>query len=436
MKLFKYQETSVEWLVQKRFALLAHEMGLGKSAIVIAAADRLKIPKILIVCPSIARLTWQREFLKWSSVPRDIQIMTKRSERPRPSSGVVLCSFDYATNNFHHLAKEKYGLLVVDESHFLKSAEAKRTKAILGSSGIVHSAYRTWFLTGTPMPNHPGELWPMLYTFKATPDNFYKFSFRFCEGYEFNGRRVITGARRKSLPELKELLDPLMLRYLKQDVLKDLPPVICSELPVEGELEKLTPELKEEMASLHSILKSLENKTPTEQLQALSILASSIATLRRYCAMMKVKPISDLIKEELTNGAYEKIIIFGIHREALSSLEQNLRAFNPVKIDGSVNPANRQKAIDAFQLDDTCRVFIGNIQASGTNITLTKASQVIFIEQSWVPGDNAQAIARAARIGQKNSVYVRVASLAGTVDEKVQAILFSKTSEITELLGA
>ena len=361
--------------------------------------------------------------------------MTRRAEKPLSSSGVVICSFDYATNNFHHLTKEKYGLLVVDESHFLKSMDAKRTKAVLGAQGIVHSCYRTWFLTGTPMPNHPAELWPMLYTFKATELPYYPFSFKFCEGYEYGGRRVITGARKKSLPELGQLLEPLMLRRLSKDVLKDLPPVRCNELPLEAKIEKLTPQLQEEFAALDRVLGDLKNATPTQQLSALSMLASSIATLRRYCAMMKVKPITDLITEELNNGAYEKIVIFGVHREALQSLQSSLAGFGSVRISGDIGPVERQKAIDRFQNDPTCKVFLGNIQAAGTNITLTEGSQVIFLEQSWVPGDNKQAIARCARIGQKNSVYVRFASLEGTVDEKVQSILFSKSADISELLG-
>ena len=434
-KLYPYQREGVEWLKTKRFALLADQMGLGKTAQVITAADELGCKNILIICPSIARITWQREFKLWSRASQFTEIMTKRSDRPdTKNTGVVICSFDYVTNNAHILNKIKWDLLVVDESHFLKSMDSKRTKAVLSKTGVVHASRRIYFLSGTPMPNHPGELWPMLHAFGGTDLPYYPFTFKFCEGYEFNGRRVITGARRKALPELRESLQSLMLRRETKNVLPDLPPVRISELVVEAKLEKLTPQLKEEMDKLQDVLKHLENESPTKQLEALSIMASSIATLRRYCAMMKVKPIVDLITEELENGAYEKIVIFGIHREAIAGIQEGISKFNCVRIDGSVSPIERQRAIDLFQNDPSCRAIAANISAAGTNISLTASSQMLLLEQDWVPGNNAQAIARCARIGQKNSVYVRVASLQNTVDERVQSILLSKTMDIKELL--
>lgn len=440
LKLHPYQEEGVSWLKTKKLALLGDQMGLGKSAQIIRAIDELQLRRCIIVGPSIARVTWQREFEKWSltTAPKlKIRILRKRIEEPDfEHDEILICSFDYATHNFVSLSKFKPDLLVVDESHFLKSIESKRTKAILSGAGLIHSSKRTWFLSGTPMPNHPGELWPMMYTFQATNLKYEAFVRRFCHTYEFNGATVISGTRKENTPILKEALDKIMMRRLVRDVLPDLPRVRISELPIEAELETLTPELKEQWKTMENFFHNMpDDLSPLAQLQCLESVAQSIATLRRYCAMMKVKPICDLIKEELENKAYEKIIVFGIHREALLGIEANLQQFGAVRIAGDVDPIKRQEAIDRFQNDPNCHIMVGNIGAAGTNITLTAASEVLFLEEDFVPGNNAQAIARAARIGQKSSVNVRLSSIANTIDEKVSSILTRKLREILEVVG-
>jgi len=98
--------------------------------------------------------------------------------------------------------------------------------------------------------------------------------------------------------------------------------------------------------------------------------------------------------------------------------------------------AKRQQAIDAFQSDEKCRVFVGNIQAAGTNITLTAADQVVFIEEDYVPGNNSQAYSRANRIGQKNALNVRYARLENGIDQKINEILLRKSTDQRLLLGA
>ena len=434
LQLRPYQKAAVEWIKPKKRALLALDMRLGKTAVTIQAAKELGFKKILIVCPSIARITWEREFKKWGSTLKT-RVLTKRVETPFTHDEVVICSFDYTTQRFNNLKETKWDLLVVDESHYLKSVTAKRTSAVLSAQGLIHSTSRTWFLTGTPMPNHPFEMWPMLYTFGATKLTQDQFIAKFCTWYDFNGRKVVNGTNIRAIAELKEIMAPIMLRQKIGDVISDLPEVQIEELEVEGSLKELPDELKEQFRKLSETMDTAGYYDADQQIKMLELVASSVSSLRRYCAIQKVEAITELVAEELNNKTYDKIIIFAVHREAVETLTKNLIQFNPAVVHGGISPALRQRNIDAFQNDPSCRVFIGNIQAANTNIDLSKANQVLFLEQSWVPGDNAQAIARAISMTKRNSIYVRVASLADTIDEKVQEILLRKTREIAALFN-
>lgn len=104
-----------------------------------------------------------------------------------------------------------------------------------------------------------------------------------------------------------------------------------------------------------------------------------------------------------------------------------------VVLTGDNSPAERQQAVDAFQNDPAVRVFIGQIQAAGTGLTLTAASDALFVESSWTPSDNQQAAMRIHRIGQRNACLVRFAMLAGSIDENIQRAVLRKTSDIQKL---
>jgi SNF2 family DNA or RNA helicase len=163
-------------------------------------------------------------------------------------------------------------------------------------------------------------------------------------------------------------------------------------------------------------------------------ISDSVSTLRRINGLKKVRNIARLVDQELKDNAYEKIIIFGIHREVIGELHSELHHHGVVTVYGMTKPRDRQEAIDAFQFNPGIRVFIGNITAAGTAITLTAANQVLFAEMDWVPGNNAQAMARAHRRGQEKTVFVRFAALDDSLDTKITKVLKRKTEELTQLI--
>ena len=434
--LFPFQVDACEWIREKRFALLALEMGLGKSAISIKAADVAGHLRILVLCPAVARHNWLREFQKFSSNQRQFDLIFKRSHKIGTTNSVI-CSYDLASQfKPHDLGK--FDLLILDEGHYLKSIKTKRTQAVFGKEGYVRHAKNIWVLSGTPAPNHAGELWPLLYTFGLVSEPYDRFLEHYCTYLDGPYGRQITGTRTDRIPELKAVLNRIMLRQRATDVLKDLPSLFFQDLLIDAEPDQIDLDFKhdERFWREKRILEDAIGHCDMTSDQAMAILeglAGSIATLRRYVGLKKVNPVAELVKQELLDTAYNKIVLFAIHTQVVDSLMEKLKEFNPVSITGSVTHEKRQQNIDAFQNDPKTRVFIGNIQAAGTAITLTAANHGLFVEQDWVPGNNAQAAKRLHRIGQSKPVFIRVASLANSFDEQVSNILMRKARELSQL---
>lgn len=242
-------------------------------------------------------------------------------------------------------------------------------------------------------------------------------------------REKVIGTKKEKIPEIKNLLSKIMLRRMKKDVLKELPPIRYEQVSVEG--TPLLDVINLNMSEVRRQRKLLESQTDLEAV--IESLGESMSSLRRYVGLQKVKSVAELVSQELRDGAYEKIGIFAFHTDVIAQLAEALKEFNPVVINGSVATPKRQRSIDSFQNNPLTRVFIGNIQAAGTAITLTAAHEGLFIEESWVPGENKQAGDRFHRRGQTMPVRIRVASLADSIDEKVTAVLIRKLKELSEI---
>jgi SWI/SNF-related matrix-associated actin-dependent regulator 1 of chromatin subfamily A len=416
-ELFAYQRTGASFLGGRHRALLADGMGLGKSPQAIAACDAVGARRVAVICPAVARINWQREFDRWSKIPdRELFIESydKVAQRGDAHSRIKAMQPD---------------VLILDEAHYLKTRTSKRTKALYGQycrgDGLVAVAERVWLLTGTPAPNDVSEiyshlkaLWPELLPAPGTYEAYVK-AYTVFESTPY-GLKILGN---KNIKELREKLKPIMLRRRAEDVLKDLPAITWSDVAIEAEQVRID-DTQPEVAEL---LEALKNDTPLPD-------STAMASIRRLTGMAKAPAIARLLAEELATKAYDKVIVFAHHKAVIQHLEEALREFSPVVITGETPPKVRQAAIDSFQASPRVRVFIGNIQAASTAITLTAASQVVFAEASWTPADNAQAAKRAHRIGQTRPVMVRMISLAGSIDEAVTRVLARKSRLVSQLL--
>lgn len=457
--LFPYQKEGATWLTRKKYALLADEMGLGKSAQVVTACDQVLELPILILGPAVGRIQFAREFAKFSTRTLNICVLLTAAQASGISSAdVVICSYDLAQmpSVFSALCARRWKVLALDEVHFLKAVGARRTNAVFGDGGLIHKSDRVWCLSGTPAPLHPGELWVMLYTLGVTKMDFEAFQDRYTTGKDIevsagHWKRKVTGGR--NAPELRALLAPFMLRRKKEDVMTDLPPIRYNDVTVEpAPVDNFKWSLyfdnylsygararsvfSEDMAKAEVKLKTLTDGLGmgTDSMKILEGLAGrpEIKSLRRWVGLQKVGSVVELIKSELENNAYDKIVLFAVHRDVIEELEIGLKKFGAAKIYGGTPPAKRDKLVQRFQNDPKCRVFIGQVQAAGTAITLTAAAEVAMVEADWTPGNNAQAVMRVHRIGQTRKVNCRFFQLPG-YDERIQRVLKQRTRTLTEV---
>lgn len=452
---FEYQQTGAAYLAAKQHALLADEMGLGKSAQVIVACDLINAHDILIVCPAAVRINWDREFYRFSPMDRPARVIA--TGKDKPGKGVNIVSYDLLASNEklrNQLKSMPWDVLVLDEAHYLKERTAKRTKALYGHNkhpGIMHSAKRTWRLSGTPMPNNASELFTHLKSAGIVAQPYWDFVYEFCAGFEGDYGYKITGV--KNADKLKGLLGQFMLRRKKDEVMKELPPITFSEVTVERSEVELDPwfyenwqpigipaflaEMKGIDGSLKTGLQAIKrghHHNNEDSLELLKAYAKSTSTLRRYIGLAKLPRVLDIIEEELESGALDKIVLFAMHQQVIEQTRTRFRKFGAVTLYGGTPTKKRQENIDAFQNNAKCRVFIGQVIAAGTGITLTKAHEVAFIEADWVPANNAQAAMRCHRVGQTKPVRVRFFTCAGSVDEEVMRVVVHKTREIAKII--
>lgn len=443
--LFEYQKVGALWLSGQKYALLADEMGLGKSAQAITALGHLHAKPVLVLCPAVARLNWMREFEKFSSRTLTIlPLLTGRDAARVPSADVTICSYDLATTPAvtRVLSRQAWSVCVLDEAHYLKNRKAKRTRAAFG-----FRAERIWALTGTPAPNDPSELWPLLRLFGATALDYWAFLKRFCVYRETPFGTTITGGQR--LPELRALMAPILLRRRKDEVMADLPAIHYGDIVVEPtKVDRNTWEFyfPQFLLAPHLFQREIDRQTRmveavtqaigtgSDSMKILEGLEPQIKSLRQFTGLQKVPRVLELLRAELEANAYDKIVVFGVHKMVLSTIRDELqRDFGAVLIYGGTPPEKRDMMVRRFQKDPRCRVFVGQIIAAGTAISLTAAHQVLFIEADWTPANNQQAAMRVHRIGQNMPVTVRFVGMAGSIDERIQRVLKNKTRTLTAL---
>lgn len=425
MKLFPYQAQGAAFLASRRFAFLADGMGLGKTVQAIAACSKIAAARVVVVCPAVARVNWQREFDVWAAqLSVNVRIVSYDKLAVSKIDQDQICEF-------------KPDVLILDEAHYLKTRTTKRTKTIYGSppgtAGILKSAARVWLLSGTPCPNNAGEiwphlrsLWPELITRAEKPLSYAEFLVRYCHIQDTPFGPKILGNKNKD--ELREILSQIMLRRRAEDVLKDLPPMVWQSMTVEADA------VVNDLAALES---DIAVAALREALYADGVIEGAsiaLASLRRVTGQAKAPLAARMIADEIDAGAYDKIVVFAQHLDVIKLLVDNLSEYGVVSITGSTPPAQRQNAIDEFQANPRVRVFVGQLQACSTAITLHASNQVLFVEQSWTPAENAQAAKRCHRIGQNRPVFVRMLGLAKSVDEAVAKVLARKSQMIGELM--
>ena len=427
--LYPYQAAGVEYMAEqfstgRKGMLLADQPGLGKTAQACRLADELGWKNLLVVCPASLRLNWARELNMWRKYGSDPVAVLDGKKMPKPGCTVVVSYNIMIQKHWADiLSLHPFDAMVLDEAHFLKDPKAQRTKVLLGKGGLHADIARTLLLTGTPIPNRAPEFYGMVKLFEpqAFPWSYWKYVDRYTTSFEGRFGRQFTGSKNEDDFYLRLRGSGFMLRRRKEDVLKDLPAKRYQMVvfPPNGAMKKILK--KEEAFDAHEIV---ENGVP---------VGSALPEIRKEMGLAKVDVCAGYI-EDLLSGGTEKVLVGAHHTEVLDGLRKHLAPYGTALVRGDVPPAKRQSEVDRFQSDPDCRVFLGQLTAAGTGLTLTASSDVVFVEASWVPGDNEQFSDRCHRIGQEDSVLVHYLVVEGSLDAKILGSAARKAEGIGKIM--
>ncbi len=416
--LFPYQNIGVSFIETKNGrCLIADDPGLGKTAQSLGwlQLHPEKRPAVIVV-PASLKLNWERECQIWMKNPK-VQILSGKT--PGKITGeILIINYDIVKAWVKSFKDIKMQVLILDEAHKVKNPTAQRTKAVKSLAKI---APHIIALTGTPIENRPMELYNTIWMIDPTICGTKKaFGKTYCGGYfngfgwDFNGSSNVQELHAK-------LTSTIMIRRKKADVLKDLPAKVRGFIPMEIGNRSVYARAEADFIGWVKKEKGLKAAEKAQNAEALV----KIAALKQIAAEGKMVNTVEWIKDHLETTS--KLVVFAVHKKAIELLMGELKEFNPVKIDGSVTQEGRQGAVDTFQNDPGCRVFIGNIQAAGIGLTLTAASSLAFVEIGWSPGEMDQAEDRIHRIGQlASSVNIYYLLSQGTIEETIARLIDSK----------
>lgn len=440
-KLLPFQENAVLFALARNRSYLALDPGLGKTPVAAVIAQTLDDQNPvagLYICPPFLTRNTESEFFKWSpqlGATRYNEFSICSWFCILPDSILTRHSVQKDILKFTKDAEAKglITILFVDEAHRFKNDEAARTKALFGfrgKIGIAHLFNKIVYLSGTPMPNRPIELFPVLnHSAPQTIQNMSKHEYaeKYCGAFQNRWGWDYSGS--SNVKELvANVIGTFMLRYKKSEVLKELPQkleemvVLSEKLP--PRLEKLSERILSQMSPDDLMKGQIQVSLDKDVLH--------LSTYRKELGAVKVQAASDYIKY-LLEETDDSILVFAIHKDVIWHLNKELSKYHPLVITGDTRMELRDAYVKEFQNNERRRVFIGNIQAAGTGLTLTKATRVVFAEFSWVPADNDQAADRAHRIGQTDNVFVQYLVLENSIDKAVIETVLRK-KKITALL--
>ncbi|CAH8534418.1 unnamed protein product [Schistosoma rodhaini] len=427
--LFPFQKDGV-CLALKRSGrvLLADDMGLGKTiqSLAIASAYYSEWP-LLIITPSSVRFSWRDQIIRWLGKPLNLNlthITVVNSGKDIMddwdsfnSSPITIISYDLMSRYGKELLKRRYGVVIADESHFIKNIKAARTKA---ATPILKWAKRVLLLSGTPAMSRPAELFPQISAISPNlfQGGFHEFGLRYCSAKECPWGWDYSGC--SNMTELQLVLEKsIMIRRVKADVLSQLP-------PKRRELVVLDPSIIKKGSLGRHAKTMLADKLSSKEKR------SALFEYFHETGSVKLPAIEQYVLDLIECG--HKFLLFAHHTDVLDSLDKLLseKSIRFIRIDGRTNSEQRSVVCQIFQKEDDCRVALLSITAAGTGLHLTAANLVIFAELFWNPGALVQAEDRAYRIGQMDSVLIRYLIAEQTADDFIWPLVERKLDVLSK----
>lgn len=433
MPLKDYQKQGVARLLgMETGGILADEQGLGKTAQAIAWAELSGFSKICVVCPASLKANWRREIEQWTGQTNCCilagKTQTKEQAQALTEGRWIIINYDILAAWVPALSSVGVQAFIFDEAQALKNEQSKRTKA----AQKIAKGRKTLMLSGTPCENRPAEFFPIIRMIDAllfpSKTKFYE---RYCD-LHLNSAGFMDHSGASNTQELHKILsDTIMIRRKKKEVLAELPDKQRALVPVLLPISALREYVNAEKDFVSWLTQNKPKKGAARKKQLKAQAMIKIDVLKRIAALAKLPMIIDWIKTYLENE--QKLVVFASHKDVIRALAQEFGE-SAVVVDGSVPAEKRQALCDAFQNDSKVKLFIGNIKAAGTGLTLTAAKDTLTVEFAWTATAHDQCEDRVHRIGQKNAVMAYYILAEGTIEEKIIRMLDSKRAIITQVL--
>lgn len=442
---FNHQIEGFEYGMSHNKWLLGDEQGLGKTKqvidIAVAKKQKCGFRHCLVICGvNGLKWNWQNEIAIHSDETglilgqrvRKNGKMTIGSNSDKLNDLINISKIDsyFIITNIESLRDadianqiDKYckdgtiDMVAIDEIHKCKNPNSQQGKGILK----VQPKYRI-AMSGTPLMNTPLDLYIVLKWLGYEKHAFYSFKNHYCITGGYGGYEVVGY---KNMPELKETVDSIMLRRLKEDVL-DLPEKIYIDefvemTPKQAQIYKeVTAEIKANIDRIKIANNPLAELIRMRQATGYTGILSSSVT-----ESAKIDRLEEIVDESVANN--RKVVIFSNWTQMTTPIYNRLaKNYKGIVITGNTEDVERQINVNRFQNDMECVFALGTIGAMGTGITLTAGTVVIFMDEPWTMANKQQAIDRCHRIGTQSNITIYTIMCKDTIDERIHEIVEKK----------
>lgn len=437
-ELFPFQYVGVRFgeLAGGRF-LLGDDMGVGKTiqALAYAALHEEQWP-VVVVCPANVKYNWAKEIEAWLPTST-LQVVEGRKYEFSDCDFTVI-NYDLMTYCEEQLLDMEAGIVIFDESHYLKNkgTKSKPVKRTVASMNVAEDADSVLCLSGTPITNRPVELFTTLEMIRPSEykGQYWPYVKRYCAAYNNGFAWDTSGA--SNIPELHEKLRDVMIRRLKEEVLPELPDKMRQFIPAVVS--------SSDLADYRQVHRSLTREYDSMQSRGsvpAGFVLNMLTQLRHAAGRLKVTPTVQWIKEYKSQKPDIPLVVFFHHKDVGASLleamddEKTLNAKKWRVISGDTPAQSRTKYVEQFQMG-MLDGLLCSTGAAREGITLTAADTVVFVEREWVPGWEEQAEDRILRIGAegKDTVWATYLSVVGTIDEHFDRVIEAKRQVVSGVL--
>lgn len=461
IKLRPFQEVGCEFVdATGGRALVGYEMGLGKTIIALAYAVKNNL-RTVVISPASLKPNWAREIFKCTGQravvysggePTQHDLVTALTKPPQYS----IINYDIVgrkaeikdtkldTEGYVHEANQtrffwvelinlmKPDLVIIDEAHYIKNMDSNRSKAVR-----MIKAPRVLCMTGTPVMNRPGELYPMLAL--LAPEQFPAYE-TFLTQYTHDGRTA------RNVEELRQVLRSVMIRRLKKDVVEDLPPI--NRMNKYHELSEKAAKIYKRVAEgVYEMVAEFDAKGQGGEMSVTNILAQ-IQRLKMVCALDKAEDTSDLATElydQTDESEPRKVLIFSQYKAVAYSIYQRLADQGALCFVSrgenefiTADNNKRDAMVQQFQTDPEIKYLIVTEKTAKEGHNITAAGHVIFNDLFWTPASHEQGEGRAyGRLNDLHTIssYYMITDMDGdSIEEWIMELLARKMAMINEVV--